>query len=77
MSNVAELSKMDDQAKRLLELLDNVCIARLDFDSREHLQVIGLCLDMAIDRAEKLNCEISARTGAKLVNVKARSRVPP
>jgi hypothetical protein len=54
MSNVAELSEIGRQAKRLLELLDNARITRLDFDSREHLQVIELCLDMAIDRAEKM-----------------------
>jgi hypothetical protein len=54
MSNVSELSEMGHRAKRLLELLDSAHLSCLDFDSREHLQVIELCLDMAIDRAEKI-----------------------
>jgi hypothetical protein len=54
MSNVPELSEMEHRAKRLLELLDNANLSCLDFDNRENLQVIGLCLDMAIDRMEKI-----------------------
>ncbi len=54
MGNVYELSEIRDRAKHLLELLDNAQLSSLDFDNREHLQVIELCLDLAIDRAKKI-----------------------
>ena len=54
MSNIPDLSEIELQAKLLHELLDHVQLSGLDFDNREHLHVIGLCLDMAIDRLEKI-----------------------
>jgi hypothetical protein len=54
MSNVSELSEIGHRAKRLLELLDSARVSSLDFNNREDLQVIELCIDMAIDRAEKM-----------------------
>lgn len=58
MSNVPDLSEIELRAKRLLELLDNVRLAGLDFDNREQLHIIGLCLDTAILHVEKIK-EIS------------------
>jgi hypothetical protein len=55
MSDTPDLSAIEQRARRMLELLDEVRPTSLDFDNREHLQVIGLCLDMAIDRVEKKN----------------------
>ena len=55
MSNVPELSEIEHRARRLLELLDYANLSCLDFDNKEHLQVIVLCLDMAIDHVEKIN----------------------
>ena len=54
MSNVSELSEIGSRAKRLLEMLESVRLSAPDFDNRQHLQIIQLCLDMAIDRAEKI-----------------------
>jgi hypothetical protein len=54
MSDVYELSEIGHRVKQLLELLDGVHLSDLDFDNRENLQVIEMCLDMAIDRVEKI-----------------------
>ena len=54
MSEVSELSEIGHRAHQLLDLLDDVHLSPLDFDNREHLQVIELCLDMAIEHVEKL-----------------------
>jgi len=54
MSNVSELSEIGHRAKRLIDLLDSARLSCLDFDNRENLQVIELCIDMAIDRVEKM-----------------------
>jgi hypothetical protein len=62
MSNVSELVEIGHRAKRLIELLESARLSALDFDNRQHLQVIQLCLDMAIDRAEKIRVSRTAAT---------------
>jgi hypothetical protein len=54
MSDIPDLSVIERQAKRLLELLEKARLTSLDFDNREHLHVICLCLDTAIDHMEKI-----------------------
>jgi hypothetical protein len=54
MCNNPDLSEIECRIKRLHELLDNAPLMSLDFDSREHLHVIQLCLDTAIWHMEKL-----------------------
>ncbi|OPY28863.1 MAG: hypothetical protein A4E28_01250 [Methanocella sp. PtaU1.Bin125] len=54
MSNIPALAEIEYRAQRLLELLDNIRLSGLDFDSREHLHVIGLCLDTALAHVEKI-----------------------
>jgi hypothetical protein len=54
MSNIPDLSEIELRAQRLLELLDNVSLSGLDFDNREHLHIIELCLDTAIVHVEKI-----------------------
>jgi hypothetical protein len=54
MCNNPDLSDIDHRVRRLEELLGDVKLTSLDFDNREHLHVIQLCLDMAIDRLKKI-----------------------
>jgi hypothetical protein len=54
MSNIPDLSEIERRAHRLLELLNKARLTSLDFDNREHLQVIELCLDTAIVHIEKI-----------------------
>ncbi len=50
MSDLSGRSEIDRQVKCLQELLDKARLTSLDHDNREHLHIIQLCLDMAIDR---------------------------
>ncbi len=52
--NNPDLSEIEHKVKRLQELLSNSRRTSLDFDKREHLHIIQLCLDMAIAHMEKL-----------------------
>lgn len=54
MCNNPDLSEIELKVKRLQELLGNSQFMSLDFDNREHLHIIQLCLDMAIAHVEKL-----------------------
>jgi hypothetical protein len=54
MCNNPDLSEIALQAKRLQELLASARLSDLDFDNREHLHIVQLCLDLAIDHTEKL-----------------------
>ena len=54
MSDLPGRSEVGQRTRRLLELLDGMYLSNLDFDNREHLQVIELCVDMAIEHAEKM-----------------------
>ncbi|MGA9139761.1 MAG: hypothetical protein WBZ29_06030 [Methanocella sp.] len=54
MSNTSDLSEIEQRAQRLLELLDKARLSSLDFDNREHLHIIELCLDTAIVHIEKI-----------------------
>ncbi len=55
MNNIPDLSGIECRARRLLELLEKVHLTSLDFDNREHLHVICLCLDTAIEHVEKMS----------------------
>jgi hypothetical protein len=55
MCNNPDLSGVGQRVVRLHELLDHARLTGLDFDDREHLHVVLLCLDMAIDHMEKLH----------------------
>ena len=54
MNDIPDLAAIEQRARCLLELLDEVRPTRLDFDNREHLHIIRLCLDTAIDHVEKI-----------------------
>lgn len=54
MSEIPELTAIEQRTRRLLELLNDVRPTSLDFDNREHLHIIQLCLDTAIDHVKKI-----------------------
>ncbi len=54
MSDLSGRSEIGQRTRRLLELLDGMYLSNLDFDNREHLQVIELCVDLAIEHAERM-----------------------
>jgi hypothetical protein len=55
MDETTDLADIRQQTRHLLELLDRLPLAMLDFNNREHLQVIELCIATAISHLEKLN----------------------
>jgi len=54
MNTTVDLSVIESQARRLLEMIEKARFTSLDFDNREQLHVISLCLDTAIERVKKL-----------------------
>ena len=54
MCNNPDLSEINYRVRLMQEMLSEARLTSLDFDNREHLQVIQLCLDMAIDRLKKI-----------------------
>jgi hypothetical protein len=54
MCNNPDLSAIEGQVKLLQEMLGSARITCLDFDNRENIHIIRICLDLAIDRMEKL-----------------------
>ena len=54
MSKVPDLLAIEHRAQRLLEMLKQARVTSLDFDNREHLHVIGMCLDLAISHVEMI-----------------------
>lgn len=49
-----DLAAIDCKVKHLQQLLGNARLTSIDFDNREHLHAIQLCLDIAIDRIKKI-----------------------
>jgi hypothetical protein len=54
MCNNPDLSEIERKVTRFQELLGNSQLRSLDFDNREHLHIIQLCLDLAIAHLEQL-----------------------
>jgi hypothetical protein len=54
MNTTVDLSAIEGRARRLLEIIEKASLTGLDFETREHLHVISLCMDTAIEHAKKL-----------------------
>ncbi len=54
MCNNPDLSAIECRINLLQELLDGARLTGLDFENREHLHIVQLCLDLAIEHMKKI-----------------------